>query len=188
MKRYLAWDPGASGGFAWMSDGNLVTHKTRKIKDIHMFLISALSQTDEFVFEFQTGYTGTFNSSSSMFTYGTHYGTVLSAIDMYNTILRLSKKKEISIQHVSAAMWQKSLDIQKQQKVRKPKLNQNPTRDQKDNHIAACKRIDAMNAPVKTSWKRSLRDAARKMYKNDSITLENCDVSLILNYAINNFK
>lgn len=183
----LAWDPGASGGFAWMDKFGVQTESRSKLdgnQSLNQFLYSHLRAGGMFVYESQTYCAGVRVSAFSMGNFGQGTGEVVGAVTMLNSLLQMNSYKKILVIGVTPQAWQSRLGLVKDKKTKKPKLSHNACAKHKQEWEMKCREIDAINAPISRDWKRRLQEEAARLYPNIKVTMAKADALLILQYAI----
>jgi hypothetical protein len=103
MKRILAIDPGASGGFAWRNiDGKVECCAMPDSEQEVVHLIRRLQQVDLVLIEHVGGYMpGKFTPGSGMFNFGCGYGIIKGAMIAFNMEFKV----------VAPHKWQKDLGM-----------------------------------------------------------------------------
>lgn len=99
MKKLLAVDPGASGGFAWRTSENMVTcvkmpDTDRDIVDLIASILSNNSEPYEAWVEEVGGFCGVGQPGSSMFKFGKGYGFILGVLATRGVRVELVKPQK----------------------------------------------------------------------------------------------
>ena len=103
MKRILAIDPGASGGFAWRDIDGIVQCCAMPKEELEVVqLIRRLQQVEFVLLEHVAGYIpGKFTPGSGMFNFGCGYGIIKGALHAYHMDFKI----------VAPHKWQKDLGM-----------------------------------------------------------------------------
>jgi len=182
----VAWDPGASGSFAWESGGKLFTRKfPDDLENLSKLLYSILSNPlSVLVYESQTGFAGTRNSAPAMFSFGCSYQSPLSAIAMLNVIRAHNRIPDIDFMAFTPVEWQSMLGIDDRKQKKEQKISKKKWDGPIDDYDSYCRAVDARNQPLKRAWKTALYDRAVEIYRGRNlaqpITMSNCDALLLL--------
>lgn len=161
MKRFLAIDPGASGGFAWRDiDGKVQCCAMPDTEQEVVKLIRRLQQVDLVIVERVGGFMGGLGvAPSGMFNFGCGFGLIKGAMLALNVEFLL----------VVPRKWQDSLQLGKKKDYKFEVIR---TRGKN-------KGIPAM----RSNWKEHLQSKAQKLYPRIKVTLKTADALLMLNYA-----
>lgn len=186
--KIVAWDPGAAGAFLVDYAGEItITPHDELGVDPSAELFRILNGADVFCYESQTGCAGIRVSAPAMFKFGCNYMEVLGAARMLSHIRKLTGNPVMRMLPVTPQVWQKTLglDALKMKKVKKPKVNEHMSPNEKVEIEMRCREIDKLNSGAKYHWKKTLKEEADKAFRHYGIriTMENCDAFLLLRYA-----
>jgi hypothetical protein len=163
MKRILAIDPGASGGFAWRDiDGKVKCCAIPKEESEVVRLIRSLQQVDFVLLEHVGGYMpGKFTPGSGMFNFGCGYGVIKGAMIAFNMDFKI----------VAPHKWQKDLGM--------------GAKKDYDYKAILTRGRNKGKEVIKSGWKIHLQMEAIERFAGIryEVTLKTADALLMLNYA-----
>lgn len=165
--RIIAIDPGASGAVVVVESerpGVANWYRMPKTVDGYYRILRTIKTPGCIgVVEFQNGCFGRNVAGLYQFRFGMCYGAWLAVL----------AAEGIQTHTPAPAKWMNALNLGKRGLTRAP---DSATHEQKQE-------IRRANSKLKTQWKQKLADAARELYPDVNVILENADALLIAEYA-----
>lgn len=177
----IAIDPGKSGGIACHQESSPpFRYSAIPMPDTEGEIIDFLTAKkhygfDTCIIEEVGGYVGGKGQpGSAMFTFGRNFGFLLGVLQTlgYKVILVRPQK------------WQKHFSFGSKGLLKLPKLPKGSTPEQKSAHKQELKRINSVNAKLKTEWKNKLKSEAERRFSQLKVTKATADALLLLEYGL----